>query len=167
MAEGRDERQREARRRYVHERQQLPTIGVGLGVSEATLRRWKAAARLAGDDWDVARAAALAAGDSLDQLIVALIEDYVIQHQATIDALKASEAVGPADRAKILASLADSFNKTIKAAGRASPKISELGVAMDVLRRLGDYIAQHFPEHGPAFVEVLEPFGAAIAEAYR
>ena len=167
MAEGRDERQREARRRYVSERQQLPTIAIGLGVSEPTLRRWKAAARLAGDDWDTARAAAIASGESLDALIATLIEDYVIQHQATIDALKEGADIDPINRAKVLASLADSFNKTIKAAGRASPKISELGVAMDVLKRFGEFVARDFPGHAPALLEVLEPFGDVLAEAYR
>lgn len=160
------ERQREARRRYVIDRQQLPVIALALGVSEASVRRWKAAAREAGDDWDMARAASTVSGESLDALIVTVVEDYVVQHQATIEDLKASELTA-IEKAKVLAALADSFNKTIGAAGRISPKISELGVAMDVLKRLGAFVHERFPEHGPAFLEILEPFGQTIAEAYR
>ena len=160
------EKAREARRRYVLDRQQLPTIAIGLGVSTATVRRWKSAAREAGDDWDAARAAATVSGEGFDALIVSVVEDYVIQHQSTIEELKTAE-LAPAEKAKVLAALADSFNKTVKAAGRMSPKISELGVAMDVLQRLGDFVHEAFPQHGAAFVEILEPFGERIAAEYR
>lgn len=160
------EKAREARRRYVLDRQQLPTIAIGIGVSVPTVRRWKAAAREVGDDWDAARAAATVSGEGFDALIISVVEDYVVQHQSTIEELKAAQ-LAPAEKAKVLAALADSFNKTVKAAGRMSPKISELGVAMDVLQRLGDFVHESFPQHAGAFLEILEPFGERIAAEYR
>ena len=165
MAHDADKR-REARRRYVFERQALPAIAVFVGVPEATLRRWKSDARRQGDDWDQARAANTMAGEGLDQLIMQVVQDYVTVHQATIDDLKES-GLSALERAKALAGLADSFNKTVSAAGRLTPKISELGVAADVLKRLADYIAQSRPDLSEAFLEVLEPFGLVIAEAYK
>jgi hypothetical protein len=156
----------EARRRYVHDRQALPTVAIALDVPEGTLRRWKRDAGLAGDDWDMARSASLIAGDGLEHLVGSVVQDYVIVHQATIEELKAAGDIAPLEKAKILASLADSFNKTVGAAGRVSPKISELGVAMDVLKRLGEFVAREHPSAVPALLEVLEPFGRTLGEVY-
>lgn len=165
MAHGAETR-REARKRYVFERQALPTIEIGLGVSEATLRRWKRDAAAQGDDWDVARSANTIAGEGLDRLVTEVVQDYVVLHQATIEDLRNAGNLAAGDKAKILASLADSFNKTVNAAGRVSPKISELGVAMDVLKRLGDFVGQNYPQLAPSLLEMLEPFGQHLAEVY-
>ncbi|HEY9212074.1 MAG TPA: DUF1804 family protein [Ancylobacter sp.] len=162
-----DGKKRDVRRKYVIERQSLGTLALLVGVPETTLRRWKREAKEQGDDWDIARSASTVSGEGLDTLIAEVVEDYVIQHKATIDALKDDHKLGAGEKAKILASLADSFNKTIGAAGRLSPQISQLGVAMDVLRRLGDYIARHHPANVALFIEVLEPFGETLPDAYK
>src|SRR5690606_35745657 len=126
----------------------------------------KKSAKTAGDDWDMARGANALAGDGLDRLVIDVVQDYVMVHQATLEDLKANPDIAAADKAKILASLADAFNKTVNAAGRLSPKISELGVAQDVLHRLVHYVRSDFPQHAAAMLEVLEPFGETLAEAY-
>lgn len=160
------DKKREVRRRYVFDRQALPTISIAVDVSEHTLRRWKRDASSRGDDWDVARGANTIAGEGLDRLIIEVVQDYVTVHQATIEDLRSEPDMKAADKAKILAALADSFNKTISAAGRISPKISELGVAMDVLKRLADFISSQHPAHAPALLEIIEPFGQTLAEVY-
>lgn len=161
------DKKREARRKYVYDRQALPAVAVFSGVPEATLRRWKRDAKVSGDDWDAARAANTIAGGGLDALIVEVVQDYVTVHQATIEDLRNDGDLTAAEKAKVLAGLADSFNKTVNAAGRVSPKISELGVAMDVLRRLGEFVAQRRPDLTGPLLEILEPFGQALAEAYQ
>lgn len=158
---------REARRRYVAERQVLPMVALGLKVSESTVSRWKREAKANGDNWDAARAAATVAGSGLDALVVDLVQDYVIQHKAAIDALKDADSITPGERAQVLASLADSLSKTVSSAGRLSPKISKLGIAMDVLQLQGDFVARHYPQHAVALIEVLEPFGQHLAEVYQ
>lgn len=162
-----DASRREARRKYVIERQPLSMVALMVKVPESTLRRWKRAAKDAGDDWDTARAAAMVSGDGLDAAMSKLIEDYVVQHQSAIDCLNEEKDLSAAGKAKVLASLADSFNKTINSAGRVSPQISQLGVAMDVLRRLGDFIAANHPHEVDTFLAVLEPFGETLPEAYK
>ena len=157
---------REARRRYVFDRQVMPTIAIAMGIPEATIRRWKRDAATHGDDWDVARSANTIAGEGLDSIITEVVQDYVMMHQATIEDLRNNPDIAAIDKAKILAALADSFNKTVSAAGRLSPKISELGVAMDVLKRLGDFVHRQHPDHAGALLEVLEPFGQHLAEIY-
>lgn len=157
---------REARKRYVFERQALPTISIALDVSEASLRRWKREAAARGDNWDTARSASTIAGEGLDSLINEVVQDYVTVHQATIEDLRSDGTLTAGDKAKLLAGLADSFIKTINAAGRISPKISELGVAMDVLKRLAEFASRHHPAVAGPLLEILEPFGQHIAEVY-
>ena len=157
---------REARAKYVYDRFTLPQIALAVGASEPTVRRWKSDARSDGDDWDQARIASTMAGQGLERIVAQVVQDYVVQHQATIHQLK--EAVlEPGDKAKILAALADSFNKTVSAAGRLTPKISELGVAMDVLDRLAKYVSARRPEAAETLLEVLEPFGAELSRVYQ
>lgn len=164
MAHGADKK-REVRKAYVFARQSAPMIAATLGVSEGTIRRWKREAREAGDDWDRARAANTLAGEGLDALVAQVVEDFVVLYQATIDDVKEEEGLKAEDRVKLLASLADAFNKTLASAGKASPKLSALGIANDVLRRLGEFVARRYPQHGAAILEILEPFAAELAEA--
>ncbi|PZU89082.1 MAG: hypothetical protein DI527_16240 [Chelatococcus sp.] len=161
-----DATRREARKLYAFKRQSLPTIAMTLTVSEATLRRWKADAKARGDDWDVARAANMVAGEGLEAVVATVIEDFVVLYQATIEAVKGDPDIAATDRVKAMASLADAFHKTIAASGRVSPKISELGVAMDVLKRLADFTRQHHPDRAGLLLEVLEPFGLHLSEVY-
>lgn len=165
MAHGPSKRA-DARRRYVVDRQGLSTIAGLIDVTEPTLRRWRREAEGTADDWDRARTATLVAGVSLDQIVAQVVEDYMSVHARTIDDLKTSE-LPAVDRAKILASLADSLNKTVAASGRVAPKISELGVALDVLRRFADYVSTRHPASAPALLEALDGFGAELGEVYQ
>ncbi|MDD7908624.1 DUF1804 family protein [Pseudovibrio exalbescens] len=160
-----DEQKRQARSKFIFERQAIPTIAFGLGVSESTIRRWKHAAKAAGDDWDAARSANMLAGDGLEAVVTSVVEDFVVLFQSSIEQIKQSE-IAPDDRVKMMASLSDAFNKMVSSAGRVAPKLSELGVAQDVLHRLGVFIQKHHPSHAEVFLEVLEPFGEHLAEVY-
>ncbi len=156
---------KKAREAYIFKRQAPQTIALALGVPASTIRRWKKEALCHSDDWDVAKNAHLIAGQGLDGIISATIEDFVILSQATIDDIKNADA-DPATRVKLLVALADAMTKAVSAAGRLTPKISELGVAQDVLRRLSEFVGENHPHHADAFLEILEPFAAEIARAY-
>lgn len=157
---------RNARKAFVFQRQSLPTIAIALAVSEATLRRWKREARERGDDWDVGRAANTIAGEGMEAIVSSVIEDFVVLYQVTIEGLKNETDAPASERVKLMASLADAFHKMISASGRVSPKISELGVAMDVLKRLADFTRQQHPDRAGLLLEVLEPFGTHLSEVY-
>ncbi|KAA6404478.1 DUF1804 family protein [Candidatus Tokpelaia sp.] len=165
MAHGKDKK-KQARSHYVLNRQTLPAVATLLKVPLATLRRWKAEARQNSDDWDTARAGSLVAGEAYTELIAAALEEFAVQFRAVMDAIKGDKALSAVDKTKLLAGLADAFNKTVAAAGRAAPKISELGVAYDVLQRLSAFAGRTRPDLAPALLELLEPFGDEIAEAY-
>ncbi|WP_310620901.1 DUF1804 family protein [Flexibacterium corallicola] len=160
------EQKRKARRLFVLERQAIPTIALALHVSESTVRRWKKDALANGDNWDAVRSAQMMAGEGLETVVTSVVEDFTVLFQATIEQLKSSDNLEAAERVKLMASLSDAFNKMVASAGRVAPKISELGVANDVLQRLGEFIFKHHPQHTEAFLEILEPFGEELARQY-
>lgn len=156
----------QARSLYVHSRYSLPTISVTLDVATGTISRWKADARAQGDDWDIARSAATMQGEGFKKLVSDAVEGFTIMFQATVNQLEQTEDMPPADKAKVMASLADSFSKTMNSAGRASPELSKLGIATDVLKRLGEFVRKEYPVHQDAFLEILEPFGMSLAKDF-
>lgn len=164
MAHG-DDTRRKARASYIFKRLAVPVIAVELGVSAATIRRWKRKAKAAGDDWDAARAAVMLSGEGLETVVSAVVEEFTIQFHAALEMLKSGD-IAPDERVKLMASLSDAFNKMVGAAGRVAPKISQLSVALDVLRRLGEYIREHHPDQAETFLAALEPFGEQLAEVY-
>lgn len=140
---------------------------VTLDVPEGTLRRWKADAKEGGDDWDYARSAAALAGEGYETIVSEIVEGFTVMFQATMDQIRDDGNISGPDKVKLMATLSDAFGKMISAAGRASPKLSKLSVATDVLSRLADFIQREFPHHGPAFLEILDPFGVELSRAYN
>ncbi|WP_457798108.1 DUF1804 family protein [Methylocystis sp. S23] len=165
----RDEQKlRDLRKAYVVDGQSLPLAALAAGVPDGTARRWKREASERGDDWDRARAAQTIQGAGRDSLLTKAVEDFVIQFQAAITSISDGGAeIDPVVRVEMLAKLSDAFTKTMAAAGRVSPKISELGVALDVLKRFGDYVAKNHPDGAETLIEALEGFGASLSEVYK
>lgn len=136
------------------------------GVPLATARRWKTEAFDKGDDWDRLKAATSMTSGNNDDLMKTLINDYVILHQSAIEAVKADDGMVAKDKVAALSSLADAFSKTMKSAGLASPQLSKLAVANDIIQLLGEFIKDNYSQHIDAFLEILEPFGEEIARSY-
>lgn len=154
-----------ARGAYIHEAQPLEAIAARLDVSVGTLSRWKRDALESGDDWDKARAAARLAGKGADAVAIAVLEQFLMMFQSTLDELNAGE-IPPLAKAEALGRLSDAYTKTTAAASRGSPKLSKLAVAMEVLQMLAEYIRSNDPQLVAGFIKVLEPFGAELARAY-
>lgn len=166
MAHSKNKRSK-ARNMYVQTRCEILTISAALDVPEGTLRRWKAAAKESGDDWDIARAASTMKGEGLESMVSAVIEDFTVMFQVTMEQVKDDSQIEPGAKVKLMASLSDSFNKMILAAGRTAPKLNEMAVAMDVIQRLAEFIRVEFKQHNTAFEEILEPFGAEVVKVYQ
>ncbi|MBF8387654.1 DUF1804 family protein [Pseudomonas aeruginosa] len=152
------------RRAYVLDRQSLEVAAAMFGVSYGTARRWKQQAEAEGDDWDKAQSAQLLAGGGLEDVARQVLAGLVTQFQATMEAVQVDADIKPAVKVQLLASLADAYNKTVSASKRVMPETSALATAMEVLQRLASFIRERFPQHAPAFAEVLEPFGEVIAK---
>ena len=61
-----------------------------------------------------------------------------------------------------MASLADSFAKSVAASKRVLPETNRLAIALEVLEKQLVFVQQNFPQHLEAFVQVAEPFAAEV-----
>ena len=160
-----DDLKRKARSDYVFRRMMQSTIAAAYGISEATVGRWKKAAKDAGDDWDKARTAHVIAGEGMEAVVSTVVEDFMIQAQAILDEVKDGDHTTK-EKVGMLVALSDAMTKMTSSARKLAPKISELGVAQDVMGKLLDFVKEHFPQHAHVILEIIEPFGERLSEIY-
>lgn len=154
------------RRSYIFGQMSLEIAAAQAGVAFATARRWKKEAQDAGDDWDKLRAAHLMAGNGLEEIGRAILTGLMTQYQTTLELLTTESQLPPGERVELLVSLADAFNKAVAANKKILPEVSQLAVALDVIQKLSAFVAEHYPKHLAAFVEILEPFGKEMEQHY-
>lgn len=158
------EKRAQLRGLYVYQRMAMEVACKKLGVPRSTANRWKQEAADKGDDWDTVRAAVALGDDNFASLSKKLLEDYLVQHQATMDLLREDKQLSARDRAETLASMSDSFNKTMASFKRLAPELNKQAVQLDVLQRLVSFAQAKYPQHLGAMVEMLEPFGEELAK---
>ena len=163
MAHGKEKRS-QLRNLYVFQQLPMEAACKKAGVPRGTANRWKKEAEEDGDNWDNARAAVRLGDDNFKTLSAKLLEDYLVQHQATIDLLRDVKEMGPRERAETLASLSDSFNKTMASFRRLNPDLDRQAVMVDVLQRFAAFAQAKFPQHLGALADMIEPFGAELAK---
>ncbi len=162
-----DEKRAQLRGLYVYQRMAMEAACKKLGIARGTANRWKQEAfEKKGDDWDTARGAVAMGDDSFNNLARQLLEDYLVQHQATMKSLQEDKELSALARAETLASLSDSFNKTMNSFKRLSPELNKQAIGLDVLQRLAQFAQTKHPKHVPALLALLEPFGEELARAY-
>ncbi|OAM30349.1 DNA-binding protein [Eikenella sp. NML03-A-027] len=165
MAHPKETRDR-LRQLYVSGNQTLETAAIMCGTTQATARRWREQARERGDDWDKMRAAYTLAGGSIEELGRATMAGFLQQYSSTMELLQQDGDLGPAEKVKLLASLADAYNKTVAANKRVLPEIQESAVAIKVIEKLFAYIADRHPDMLAAFDEVLQGFQTVIEKEF-
>ena len=158
------EKRTQLRGLYVYQRLAMETACKQLGVPRSTANRWKQEATAQGDDWDTARAAVGLGDENFSTLSKRLLEDYLVQHQATMAQLRDADGMSARDKADTLASMSDSFAKTMTSFKRLSPELNAQSIQIDVLRRLAAFVQAKFPQHLTAIAELLEPFGEELAK---
>lgn len=161
-----DDTRRKVRAAYIFDQMDLPVAALKEGVPDGTAKRWKKEAKAAGDDWDRARSAQLIAGGGMEEVIRQTLAVVVQQVQATVEAIQADETMKPQDKVQMLTSLADAYNKLMAVSKRMMPETDKLGVAMDVIKRFGEFTAKRKPALAGEFVELIEGFGEELAKAY-
>lgn len=144
----------------------LATAAKVAGVPKATLRNWKAKARKEGDDWDRIRTAMHMAGPGREAAAQTILAQFLTQHQAVLEALGNAENTPPLVKVEAMAKLADAFNKTMAAIRKADPALSELSIALEIVRELIAFVAEKFPQYNAVLAEILEPFGVWVDEKY-
>lgn len=163
MAHTQDTRDR-VRQLYI-EGMPLNGAAVTCGVSYDTARDWKTRSKSKGDDWDTARAAYRISDQGVDDLNKQLVEDFARQVITTTRELEEGK-MPAADKAQLLAQLADAYAKFSKAFSRINPSFSGLSVALDTLKTLAD----HLKKNDQAALRVLQPHleevGAILGKRY-
>lgn len=159
------ETRQSVRRAYVYDRLPLEAAAEREAVSYATARNWKRKAKEEGDDWDRARAASRMASGGLGDLTTRVLEEFALLFQVTMEEIGSGEFDG-IQKAEAMSRLADAYTKTVKAAGGGDSSIGKLAVAMEILERLVAFVQRHYPQHAGALLEVLEPFGEELNQAY-
>jgi hypothetical protein len=137
------------------------------GVSYETARNWKRDDKERGDDWDKAKAAYRLSNSDLDAMTAAIIERFVFLFETTISQIEEDDKITPLEKAEAISRLSDAYQKTVKAAKSSSRELSALSVALDVLKRLAQFIEEKFPQYKEPFVEVLAPFGKELTRTYE
>ncbi len=132
----------------------MPLTGAAIthGVGYDTARDWKNAAKKRGDDWDTARAAYRISGTGIDELNNQLIEDFARQVLTTTREIESAD-LQAADKANMLASLADAYSKFSRAFARVNPAMGGLAVSLDALKT----IVLHLRQNDPAALRALHP----------
>ena len=161
-----DDKKRKARSDYVFRRMAGTTIAAIHKISPSTFARWKRAAKEQGDNWDIARSASIIAGEGVEVVVSTVIEEFMIMAQSLLEEIKNGN-LNLEQKVKSLVSLADAMTKMTASAGKLAPKISELGVAQDVLSQMLDFVRAEFPHHSEAILEILEPFGEQITARFN
>lgn len=161
----RDDLKRKARSDYIFRRMMQSTIAAAYGISEATVGRWKKAAKEQGDDWDKLRTAHVIAGEGVETVVSSVVEEFMIQAQSILDEIKVGDH-DTATKVALLVQLSDAMTKMASSAKRFAPKVSELGVAQDVMAKLLEFVRENFPQHASTILEIIEPFGEHLAGIY-
>ncbi len=161
-----DETRRKVRAAFVFDQQTLEIAALRYNVPVGTARRWKSEAKAEGDDWDKAAAAQMMAGGAFEDVGRQMLGKMMQQAQATLEAVEGNPEIGPAEQVKLLASMADSHHKMTSALRKLLPETDKLATAMDVTRRLVDFVRENMPQHIGAISQIVGPFGEELARAY-
>lgn len=150
---------------YVHKGLGLEHAAQRLGVSPRTASRWRQDAEAQGDDWDKARAAHHLAGEGAEAVSRAVLEEFLRMFQSVMEEVKGGK-LQALEKAEAISRLADAYTKTTRAIQRSAPELNRLAVASEVLQHLARYVREKAPQHAPALLEVLEPFGEELVGLY-
>lgn len=131
------------------------------GVSSSTLRAWKKNAAARGDDWDKARGASLMVGQGKEDKVQQIVIDVLHAFHLAIDETRNAD-LDPMERVERLSKLSMALHRTMQGLERAAPELSRLGIALDVITALTDFIAQKFPQHNEAFLEIMPLFSLEL-----
>lgn len=152
----------QVRKSYVFDRLSLEQSAKLAAVAYTTAKRWKEKAAAEGDDWDKLRSAATLAGGDVEQLSQQILTEMLVQFNAVLEQIKANTEMPATTRVDLLSSLMDNIHKSLAAMRKFLPEANSLSIGMTVLRGLVEFVQERFPQHGPALVEILEPFGDVL-----
>ena len=155
-------RREEARILYGKKGWPFEEIAKHMGVRKATVQKWHAQDKQQGINWGKEKKCTNAR--TFDEHIASVLDDYLVVHQQVMENLKSDREIDVMTKTRMLASLADTFTKTTKAASKISPEIHHIAAAQEVLTKLTQYIIHHHKDKAEYFAEILENFGYQLSQ---
>ena len=152
------------RKHYVFDRLSLEQAAKLGSIAYTTAKRWKEKAKASGDDWDRLKSASALAGGDIEQLSQQILTKMLVQFNSVLEMIKTDSKMDAVTRVELLSSLMDNIHKSMSAMRRFLPETNALAIGMHVLRGMADFVQARFPQHGAAFVEILEPFGDVLPQ---
>lgn len=115
---------------------------------------------------DLAEAKRRARSDSLDRS--AMLASLDLQIERYEGAFAAAAAAGEPPDARAMGAYANLLRLRLSTLRdiEGGAGVDRLELAMEVLREIGDLVRQDYPQHAPAWLELLEPAGARLAEHF-
>jgi hypothetical protein len=165
MAHGPEVKQA-VRAAYIFDRLTVEQAAERAEVGVATARRWKTQATALGDDWDKARGAHALSREGAGTVARLVLADFLTVHQSTVDGLREEQGISPLAKAEALSRLSDAFTKTMNAVSKASPEMARFSVANELLRDLGSFVREEYPDHVDLMLDILGSFSAYVARKY-
>jgi|GEM_PF-960002 len=152
---------------YIESRLTLNTLASMFGVDPSTISRWKQADLKQGDDWDKAQAAALLAGNELEQTTHRALAKLICQIERTIEDVEAYQDANPVIKTQCLASLVDGLHKATHASRRMMPHANKLAIAREAIKHFVQFAQLNYPEQAADLIEVIEAFGSQLPRVFK
>lgn len=144
---------------FINKRLPLTMLANKYSVSYATAQSWKRNAKRNGDDWDAAKSAtSIAKGADIAQQSV---RDFETLFDNVYKEVLGAE-LSALEKVQALATLSDAKIKTVKAAGMQDPAKAKLGIALETLSELSEFIKLKHADQLAELVPILLPFGEYI-----
>ena len=94
-----------------------------------------------------------------------LLEDYLGIHHKAVEEIK-NQVNDPMKQVEALSKLSQALDRTFRSLYKASPDHAPLTVAREVLALQVTFVKERFPNHAPALLEILAPFGRELAKNF-
>jgi len=153
---------------YIESRLPISALASMFGVDPSTISRWKQNDLKQGEDWDKAQAAALLAGDELEQTTHKALAKLICQIERTIDDIASGENTAEAViRTQCLASLIDGLHKASHASRRIMPQANKLAIAREAIKHFVQFAQLNYPQQAADLIEVIEAFGSQLPRVFK
>ena len=157
----------DVRKYYVFDRLTLEQAASKVGVSFATVRRWKKEAEKQGDDWEQARDVQVMVGTEIEDISKGLLAGFIIQYRATMDEVQNNVELTSGEKVQMLSSLSDSFSKMTASSKKLIPEANEIATAMKVIEMFATVLKQKKAHLLPDFLDVLDDLEVKIQKEFK
>ncbi|MBF0448918.1 MAG: DUF1804 family protein [Magnetococcales bacterium] len=94
-----------------------------------------------------------------------LLGEFLLLHTEAMASVKA-EVQDSIKQVEALTRLSQALDRTVNALVKATPPPPYLAIARDVLQKQVAFVESRFPQHAPALLVILEPFGEELIKTY-